>query len=314
MNFLLVNDDGIESEGLHALANALATVGNVYVAAEHSAQLDRAILENYTNQFKGTPGTPGKLNILNCSTTMEMGVDIGDIDLVFLANVPPEASNYLQRAGRAGRFGQSKAVAFTACPCTPEGLSTFFTPGLMLEDKAAKRMPKESQVIVERHINSFFFRDFILAGGMSVSGDSSAADFFTPQQTGAPTVCDTFIAHLGSISTPPSLILGSSAEAVDIGLGVAHVPHNQEYESNDRDDAPKPVGTALPDVMQSAPRYGKIGDERGQAYYAIDCAGLSVDGIVNAGCDGVEYTQEDHNPPELGAACASPEIGVIAKE
>lgn len=173
---------------------------NVYVAAEHSAQLDRAILENYTNQFKGTPGTPGKLNILNCSTTMEMGVDIGDIDLVFLANVPPEASNYLQRAGRAGRFGQSKAVAFTACPCTPEGLSTFFTPGLMLEDKAAKRMPKESQVIVERHINSFFFRDFILAGGMSVSGDSSAADFFTPQQTGAPTVCDTFIAHLGSIS------------------------------------------------------------------------------------------------------------------
>ncbi len=170
---------------------------NVYVAAEHSAQLDRAILEKYTNQFKGTPGTNGRVNILNCSTTMEMGVDIGDIDLVFLANVPPEAANYLQRAGRAGRFGQSKAAAFTACPSTPEGMSTFFTPDRMLVDKTAKRMPKESAVIVDRHMNSFFFRDFILAGGMSVAGDSSAADFFI--QLGGPSVCDSFIAHLKGV-------------------------------------------------------------------------------------------------------------------
>ena len=170
---------------------------NVYVAAEHSAQLDRAILEEYTNQFKGTPGVNGRLNILNCSTTMEMGVDIGDIDLVFLANVPPEAANYLQRAGRAGRFGQSKATAFTACPSTPEGMSTFFTPDRMLVDKTAKRMPKESVVIVDRHINSFFFRDFILAGGMAVAGDSSAADFFI--QSGGPSLCDSFIAHLNGV-------------------------------------------------------------------------------------------------------------------
>jgi superfamily II DNA/RNA helicase len=170
---------------------------NVYVAAEHSAQLDRAILEEYTNQFKGTKGTNGRLNILNCSTTMEMGVDIGDIDLVFLANVPPEAANYLQRAGRAGRFGQSKATAFTTCPSTPEGMSTFFTPDRMLVDRTAKRMPKESAVIVDRHINSFFFRDFILAGGMAVAGDSSAADFFI--KSGGPSVCDSFIAHLNGI-------------------------------------------------------------------------------------------------------------------
>lgn len=172
---------------------------HVYVAAEHSAQIDRELLETYTNQFKGLPGTPGKLNILNCSTTMEMGVDIGDIDLVFLANVPPEPANYLQRAGRAGRFGQSKAVAFTACPVTPDGLNTFFSPGTMLEDKTAKRMPKESSVIVERHINSFFFRSFILAGGMSVSGDSSAVEFFLPQAAGVPSICDDFITHLNAL-------------------------------------------------------------------------------------------------------------------
>lgn len=182
---------------------------NVYVAAEHSAQIDRSLLETYTNQFKGIPGTLGKLNILNCSTTMEMGVDIGDIDMVFLANVPPEAANYLQRAGRAGRFGQSKAAVFTTCPCTPDGLKAFFMPELMLKDTTAKKMPKESKIIVERHINAFFFRSFVLSGGMTISGDSSAVDFFISSQSGAPSICDTFIAHLRGLGQSLSTVFNS---------------------------------------------------------------------------------------------------------
>jgi len=182
---------------------------NVYVAAEHSAQLNRALLETYTNQFKGIPGIHGRLNILNCSTTMEMGVDIGDIDMVFLANVPPEAANYLQRAGRAGRFGQSKAAAFTTCPCTPDGLKAFFMPELMLKDTTAKRMPKESKIIVERHINAFFFRSFVLSGDMTISGDSSAVDFFISSQSGAPSICDTFIAHLRGLGQSLSTVFNS---------------------------------------------------------------------------------------------------------
>ena len=169
---------------------------NVFVAAEHSAQLDRSILEKYTNQFKGDPNTSGKLNILNCSTTMEMGVDIGDIDMVFLSNVPPAAANYLQRAGRAGRFGQSKAAAYTTCPATPDGMRTFYQPEELLIDTTSKQMPLESNVIIARHINAFFFRDFVVNGGMAVSGDSSAADFFIP--SGGST-CDAFIAHLNNI-------------------------------------------------------------------------------------------------------------------
>ena len=41
---------------------------------------------------------------------MEMGVDIGDIDVVLMDTVPPTAANYLQRVGRAGRMGQSKLL------------------------------------------------------------------------------------------------------------------------------------------------------------------------------------------------------------
>jgi Lhr-like helicase len=50
-------------------------------AQEHSAQIPRAVLETYESAFKN-----GRINLLNCSTTMEMGVDIPDVSLVVNAN------------------------------------------------------------------------------------------------------------------------------------------------------------------------------------------------------------------------------------
>lgn len=172
----------------------------IYVAAEHSAQLGRLQLETYTGQFKGDPAYPGKLNVLNCSTTMEMGVDIGDIDLVVLSNVPPAASNYLQRAGRAGRFGQSQAAAFTACSASALGMDAFLNPSSMLVDKTSKLMPVGSDTIIQRHINSFFFRSFVTNGGMALNGATSAEDFFIDGAVMAGTsVCASFVSHLNNL-------------------------------------------------------------------------------------------------------------------
>jgi ATP-dependent helicase YprA (DUF1998 family) len=52
--------------------------------------------------------------VLFCSPTMELGVDIAELNVVNLRNVPPTPANYAQRSGRAGRSGQP-ALVFTYC-------------------------------------------------------------------------------------------------------------------------------------------------------------------------------------------------------
>jgi ATP-dependent helicase YprA (DUF1998 family) len=78
------------------------------IAREHSAMIGTAMREQIEDRFR-----EGRLNLLSCTTTMEMGVDLGDLEAILCANVPPSISNYLQRAGRAGRRAQAAPVALT---------------------------------------------------------------------------------------------------------------------------------------------------------------------------------------------------------
>ncbi|WCJ61222.1 helicase-related protein [Fontisphaera persica] len=78
------------------------------LAVEHTSRLSADERRSYERRFDKEPQDP--LNVLVCTPTMELGVDIAGLSAVHLRNVPPSPANYAQRQGRAGRHGQSSIV------------------------------------------------------------------------------------------------------------------------------------------------------------------------------------------------------------
>jgi len=125
---------------------------------EHTAQLSREEAKRYQKEF-----VDGKINILSCSTTFEMGIDIGDLETVFMRNVPPTPANYVQRAGRAGRAKDSTAYILTYCGVSSHDYTFFCEPQRMISGQI--RPPYFNilnKKIIVRHIMAaclgFFFR------------------------------------------------------------------------------------------------------------------------------------------------------------
>jgi len=168
----------------------------VYLAAEHSAQQSKDLLREYTKSFSAK--NPG-INVLHCSTTMELGVDIGDIDVVLMDTVPPTAANYLQRAGRAGRKKQTKAIAFSLCNNTPVGQHAFDNPMWALQTPNHMIPLRSSQTIIQRHINSFFFRQFVCVQSEGIQATTSVGNFMD-------SLCNAFINFLEDLSSNQAMV------------------------------------------------------------------------------------------------------------
>jgi len=101
------------------------------VAREHTGLLERGDRERLETQFiRGEYRSDP--NLLSATSTLEMGINIGDLSTVLLASVPPEPANYLQRIGRAGRR-DGNAMVGTLVTGTAHDLYFFSDPGEMLQ-------------------------------------------------------------------------------------------------------------------------------------------------------------------------------------
>ena len=132
------------------LSDRLARHRRYIRVMEHSAQIAGPNLTRRETAFKA-----GEINLLSCSTTMEMGVDIGGLTAVAMNNVPPHPANFLQRAGRAGRRGETAALSFTLCKATPQGEAVFQNPLWPFVSRLGlPRVALQSEPIVQRHLNA----------------------------------------------------------------------------------------------------------------------------------------------------------------
>lgn len=135
------------------------TVGRMRVE-EHTAQLDSVKAREFQHDFK-----LGKINVLSCSTTFELGVDLGDLDTIFLRNVPPESFNYDQRVGRSGRRRGRPGFAITFCKKGPHDLYHFSDPLGMLRGKVKPPILSiKNPKIVLRHLCAYALSEFFRHG------------------------------------------------------------------------------------------------------------------------------------------------------
>lgn len=146
--------------------------GHGVVGREHTAQIDAAERVRREQDFRS-----GHVNTLFCSPTMELGIDIAELNVVHMRNVPPNAANYTQRSGRAGRSGQT-ALVFTYCSSQSPHDRNYFErrEQLVSGTITPARIELGNEELVATHLNAFLLMKMGLAELHTSVGDIVQVD------------------------------------------------------------------------------------------------------------------------------------------
>lgn len=128
----------------------------VLSAAEHTAQVSNYDRLEIEEKFKSTAKID-KLNVLACSPTLEMGIDVGGLDAILLRNIPPRPDNYAQRGGRAGRK-QRMGLVLGYVRNTPHDQYFYDHPEEMIAGEVMiPQIALGNRDVILRHLNSIVF-------------------------------------------------------------------------------------------------------------------------------------------------------------
>jgi ATP-dependent helicase YprA (DUF1998 family) len=145
------------------------------IAAEHTAQLNAAQPEEVFSQaeqhearfqdinlaWRDTDAREPAIDVLSSTTTMEVGIDIGELSGVALRNMPPTRANYQQRSGRAGRRGTAVATVVAFGSSDSHDDHYFVAPDEMIRGPVVDpRLTLENPDIARRHLRAYLLQQY----------------------------------------------------------------------------------------------------------------------------------------------------------
>ncbi len=199
-------------------------------AQEHTAQVDNETRATLEKRFRNDPKdmvsegyTLLPLPLMFCSPTMELGVDISSLNVVFMRNMPPTPANYAQRAGRAGRSGQP-ALTITYCSSgSPHDLWYFNNQSSMVAGTVKEpAIDLANQDLIDSHLRAIWL------GASQVELPSSIVDIVDTSDQKVLPIKEEILERLKD----PAIMTKALPQALEVFNSLAEdsgIPNTPEY-------------------------------------------------------------------------------------